>query len=384
MKRKAVCLALSLNFLLMAAGCNYAENEAVSEDTSAPGTSSPITETSHDTETISQTSTVTESTSLTEASSEADVAEIKTEISETAEEISDTVEVNSETAEEISYPEEIYTENEIYIYSFECGYLSQDKKPPNKILFIETDEQLSFAEDRYGLAVPTDMPWWYDTGVADAFQEMKASYPLSDHSYAVCYDEVSCGGYYLHADKLIKKGELLYFGMDDKSYTPSYEEEYPDVESGFCHMAAFPKDLFKGDVFSNAVYPDKNELTQDINYSFRLMHNIGSSKLYDAFGDEVILIHSQEEYEDFLKQTEDHLTDNRQIKLPIDFEQVTAAVCFFTSEYKYFSVQNNGIIISEGNVSIDYDIDVNPNNDTKNPNPMTCMIYVTIPKRFLE
>ena len=384
MKRKAVCLVLLLNFLLMAAGCDHAENESVPEITSAPETSSPITETPHDTDTISQTSTVTESTSLTEASSEADVSESRTENSDTVEEISDTDEVNSETVEEISYPEEIYTENEIYIYSFECGYLSQDKKPPNKILFIETDEQLSFAEDRYGLAVPTDMPWWYETCMADAFQEMKAGYPLSDYSYAVCYDEVNCGGYYLHADKLIKKGDLLYFGMDDESYTPDEAEPHPQVEGGFCHMAAFPKDLFKGDVFSNAVYPDKNDITQDINYSFELMRNIGSRKLFDAFGGEVILIHSQEEYEEFLKQTENYLTDNSQIRLPIDFEQVTAAVCFFTSEYKYFSFQNNGVIISEGNVSIDYDIEVYPNNEAKNPTPMTCMIYVTIPKRFLE
>ncbi|MGN1101615.1 MAG: hypothetical protein ACI4RG_05435, partial [Huintestinicola sp.] len=255
MKRKAVCLVLSLNFLLMAAGCDHAENEAVPEVTSAPEASSAIIETTHDTETISQTSTVTENTTLTEAN----VSESRTE--------------NSETAEEISYPEEIFTEEDIYIYSFECGYLSQDKKPPNTILFIETDEQLSYAEDRYGLAVPTDIPWWYETCMADAFQEMKASYPLSDYSYAVCYDEVNCGGYYLHADKLIKEGDLLYFGMDDESYTPDEAEPHPQVEGGFCHMAAFPKELFKGDVFSNAVYPDKNDITQDINYSFELMRN---------------------------------------------------------------------------------------------------------------
>ncbi|MCI7767266.1 MAG: hypothetical protein MSJ26_04700 [Oscillospiraceae bacterium] len=384
MKRKAVCAVLSFNFLLMAAGCDIAKNEPVPMETSAPEASSPITEKIPDTETISQTITVTETTSVTEAPPETAVSESEPE--------------NSETTIEESIPEEIFTEEDIFIYSFDCGYISQDNKPPNGILVIETDEQLSFAEDRYGLAVPADLPksdeWWYDKEIAEAFQEMKADYPLSKYSYAVCYDEVNCGGYYLHADKLIKKGDLLYFGMDNESYTPSYDELTPQVEGGFCHMAAFPKSLFEDMVFSNAVYPDKNELTQDINYLFRLEYDIADKSLFDAYGGDVFLIESQEEYEEFVKQTEQYLTGNirtekyttgsERINLPMDFEKVTAAVCFFTNEYKHISFHNNGVIISEGKVSFDYNIEADSYDDTKKPKPMTCMIYAAIPKRFLE
>lgn len=375
MKRKVICMILSLNFLFMAAACSSTENESVSENTSeASEASYPITEESTAAKTMSQTNSVTDLISVTKVLSDTIVSEIETEISETA-------------AEE-NIPEEIFSEDDIYIYSFECGYISQDNKPPNDMLIIETEEQLSFAEDRYGLAVPDDLPesdkWWYDKEVAEAFQDMKASYHISEYSYAVCYDEVNCGGYYLHADKLIKKGELLYFGMDDKSYTPNEEEMYPQAEDGFCHMAAFPKSLFDGKVFSNAVYPDKNELTQDINYLFRLEYDITGKELFDAYGDDVYLIHSQEEYDEFLKLSENVLTDNRQIKKYFDFEKVSAAVCFFTREYEYTAFHNNGVIILDGNVSFDYDIEVNPDNAEKKHKPMTCMIYASIPKRFLE
>lgn len=372
MKEKFVLTFFALSFLLTASACNAAENYSVSEDTvtaseAVAAVSVKITDT--ETKASSQIYSVSESSAA--------------------------------AADEEDIPEEIYSEEDIYIYSFECGYLSQDRKPsPNEMLIIENEEQLSFAEDRYGLAVPDDLPksdeWWYDTEAAEAFRNMKSDYPISDYSYAVYYDEVSCGGYYLHADKLIKKGDMLYFGMDDKSRTPNEYDEYPAVMGGFCHMAAVPKSLFDGTVFSNALYPDKNELTQDIDYLFRLERDIAGKELFDAYGGEVYLINSQEEYEEFLKLSENVLTDNsqskipenvltgnRQIKIPLDFDKVSAAVCFYTTEYEYAAFHNNGVSISDGKVSFDYDIEADPDNAEKKPQPMTCMIYAAIPKRFL-
>ncbi len=390
MKEKFVRTFFSLSLLLTASACNTAENYSVSEDTvtaSEAVTAIPLKITETETKASSQTNAVSEPPAVTEAVKDTSISEISSEYSESADD-----------DEEI--PEEIYSEEDIYIYSFECGCLSQDRKPPNEMLIIENEEQLSFAEDRYGLAVPDDLPksdeWWYSTEAAEAFQDMKSDYPISDYSYAVCYDEVSCGGYYLHADKLIKKGDMLYFGMDDKSYTPNEYDTYPAVMGGFCHMAAVPKSLFDGTVFSNAIYPDKNELTQDIDYLFCLEWDIAGKKLFDAYGGEVYLINSQEEYEEFLKLSENVLTDNRQTKIPenvmtgsrqinipLDFDKVSAAVCFFTTEYKYPAFHNNGVSISDGKAAFDYDIEVDPDNAEKNAQPMTCMVYAAIPKRFL-
>lgn len=362
MKKRAVLLALYLGFMVIAAACNTATGDDIAVHSN---TSADFSENETDSEVMpfSKTSSVTvvygtETTSQTYGETTA-VSETKSS------EI-----ITADTASEDDVPEEIFTDEDIYINSFNSDYLSQDKKPPDEMLFIETDEQLSFAEDRYGLAVPDDLPksdeWRYNRKAADAFQAMKASYPISDYSYAVCYDELNCGGYYLHADRLVKKGTLLYFGMDENSYSPGEWDMVPQVMGGFCHMAAIPKNLFGNTVFENVVYPDKNDLMQDINYSFGVRFDIGTQKLYDAFGGDVILIDSQKEYDDFLERAEKYVTDGK-LSLNTDFEKCSAAVCFFTNEYKYPSFYNNGIIVSDGKVTFDYVLKADPDNTEKIP-----------------
>lgn len=381
MKKRAVLLALYLGFMVIAAACNTATGDdiAVHSNTSADFSEN---ETDFEVTSFSETSSVT-AEKLSETKSTSQTNGETTAVSETkSSEI-----ITADTASEDDVPEEIFTDEDIYINSFNSDYLSQDKKPPDEMLFIETDEQLSFAEDRYGLAVPDDLPksdeWRYNRKAADAFQAMKASYPISDYSYAVCYDELNCGGYYLHADRLIRKGTLLYFGMDENSYSPGEWDMVPQVMGGFCHMAAIPKNLFGNTVFENVVYPDKNDLMQDINYSFGVRFDIGTQKLYDAFGGDVILIDSQKEYDDFLERAEKYVTDGK-LSLNTDFEKCSAAVCFFTNEYKYPSFYNNGIIVSDGKVTFDYVLNENPDNTEKNPKLRTCMVYAFIPKHFLE
>ena len=62
---------------------------------------------------------------------------------------------------------------------------------------IESESQLSYAEERYGLAVSDGLPNENDSSIADAFQQMKEKYPINEFSYAVCYDCVPMTGYYL-------------------------------------------------------------------------------------------------------------------------------------------------------------------------------------------
>lgn len=385
MKRKAALLALSLCFIGMTSGCGgngenaayittTAETELQTTETSTITETSPqitentVTETEPQT---AETTTVTETGTQTEAD---------TAVSETVRELAETEKIPVEV---------LFTYKDIYLYSFWCDYLPQDKKPPTngKILLIENDEQLAFAEDRYGLAVPEDLPksdeWWYNKSVADAFQDMKSNYPLDKYSYAVCYDETHCGGYYLHADRLVKIFDELYFGMDGESYSPSEDEEYPAVEGGFCHMAALTKCTFGNSEFTNVIFPDKNDPKQDIDYGYSIVYDAGTEELYNEVGGDVIYISSREEYEDFLKKYEKYLYTDRLLPADTDFEKVTAAICFYVEEYKYPYINFNSITVSDGTVNIDY-TQGTVNLSEKLTQPVTCMIYVTVPKRFLR
>lgn len=383
MKRKTALLALSLCFIGMTSGCGENGENAVTDTTTTAETSTatettPQTTETTVTETEPQTTEATlqtpETTTVTEASTQ---TEADTTVSETVQELAETEEIPVEV---------LFTYKDIYLYSFWCDYLSQDKKPPNgRVLLIENDEQLAFAEDRYGLDLPEDLPqsdeWWYNKSVADAFQDIKANYPLDEYSYAVCYDETHCGGYYLHADRLVKIFDELYFGMDGESYSPSGDEEYPAVMGGFCHMAALPKGTFDGSGFSNVIFPDKNDPKQDIDYDYRIVYDAGTEELYSEVGGDIIYISSREEYEDFLKKYEKYLYTDRLLPADTDFEKVTAAICFYVEEYKYPYINFNSITVSDGTVNIDYTHGIN--DSEKLPQPVTCMIYVTVPKRFL-
>ncbi len=162
-------------------------------------------------------------------------------------------------------PELVLTD-EIYLFSYECGYFSWDQKPGWLPLLIENNEQLEFAKECYGLDYPDDYSeedyWYYDSSFIEYFREMESNYPLEEYSYLIQYKEVSSGGYYLHADRVIIDGNTICFGMDDTSYSPedTGEEVFADVMGGFMHMAAIPKEYTEGMVFDNVVYPDKDDL----------------------------------------------------------------------------------------------------------------------------
>lgn len=185
MKRKTALLALSLCFIGMTSGCGENGENAVTDTTTTAETSTATETTPQTTETtVTETEPQTaETTAITEATLQ--TPETTTVTENTTQTESDTA--VSETVGELAETEEIpvevlFADKDIYLYSFWCDYLSQDKKPPDgRILLIENDEQLAFAEDRYGLAIPEELRNRYgmenNVSVADAFQNMKAYYP---------------------------------------------------------------------------------------------------------------------------------------------------------------------------------------------------------------
>lgn len=142
-----------------------------------------------------------------------------------------------------------YTDEDIYIDSFTCGYISQEQKPESyKVYVIETQEQLDYAKENYGVGFPSDYNaedyWYYSVGIVEAFEKMERECPFSEYCYLFEYEEVISTGYYYHADRVAidKETDRIYFKHDDKSYSPSGDEACGDMMNGFFHMSAIPRE----------------------------------------------------------------------------------------------------------------------------------------------
>ena len=282
----------------------------------------------------------------------------------------------------------VLTSDDIYINSFECGYISENEKPPYpNPLVIENVEQMNFAEERYGLRVPDDLSeeesMWHNFTIAEAFQEMKNTYPFNEYSYVVQYDEISSGGYYLHAARLIIDGNKIYFKMDDESYSPGLEDVVTDVMGGFCHMAAIPKDMIAGITFTNVIYPDANELTQAADFEWYAAYDLAGADLYKVYGDKQYIIHTQEEYENFLGKSKNIAFYERKVlSIKCDFDKASIVAVFGTRDEPYQFCHMNEIKVENGEVNLDYEMVVeNPGEKTE---AMTYMIYAIIPKGYLQ
>ena len=148
----------------------------------------------------------------------------------------------------------IYTAEDIYLLSFQCGYISQDEKPDGSILIIENEEQLAIAEERYGLAL-SEGKRYYNTSIIDAFQKMKSMYSLDEYTYVVEYVQTSSGMLNYNVDKLVIDGDSLYFKLDDKAQKSNNYESVTQDMSGWCYLAALPKDILEGKTFTTATRP---------------------------------------------------------------------------------------------------------------------------------
>lgn len=139
-----------------------------------------------------------------------------------------------------------YTSEEIYLISYENGYVDNDTRFNNMV--IENEEQLAYARE-CSLILPSD--------------EMVEQYPLTEYTYVIEYYQVSSGGYSLKAESLCIGDNYMYFEMTDDSYTPEGEESVSCEMSGFLHMAAVPKSYLEDRKYARWTYPNRNNMYQD-------------------------------------------------------------------------------------------------------------------------
>lgn len=170
----------------------------------------------------------------------------------------------------------LLTADNIYLLSYDSGYISAIH--PDRMI-IENQEQLDHALERYGLALPpedltADELWHYNTAISEPFNEMTDKYPISDYSYVIEYEEVTCGGYSLKVGALLVDETVLHFVKTADSRMPDPDSEQPEVMGGFCYMAAVPKGTLMNEHYEGWTYPDKNDMYQDIDFSYKVDYNL--------------------------------------------------------------------------------------------------------------
>ncbi len=293
----------------------------------------------------------------------------------------DTVETGKVAKEE----SQIYTDEDIYLKSFDCGYISEYQKIRYTTVIIETKEQLDYAEDHYGLKVlesASDDYTVFESPFAATIQEMKEQYPLEEYNYVFRYDEVSSGGYYYHADRLEMTEDSIRFLMDDKSYSPRGNDAVAAVMGGFGHIAAVPKEYMEGRTFSGVIYPDANDMYQDQDYQLSASYDLADASLYQVYGDGKYLIRNQAEYEAYLAMADGvKLNERRTLEMYVDFERTALLVTFFTREEPYIFCETKPVEIDGNEIKMDYElVQVNPGEKME---PATGILYAYIPQRFL-
>lgn len=279
----------------------------------------------------------------------------------------------------------IYTDEDIYLKSFECGYISEYQKIRYATVIIDTKEQLNYAEEYYGLKELDSAPDDYSVFVspfASIFQEMKAQYPLEEYNYVLSYDEVSSGGYYYHADRLEITEDGIWFLLDDKSYSPKEDEIVTCVMGGFGHVAAVPKEYMAGQTFPGAIYPNANDLLQDRDYNLSVSYDIADETLYEVHGDAKYLIRNKEEFEAYLSMAEGvKLNERRTLEMQVNFEKTALLITFFTREEPYIFCETKPVEIEGNEIRMEYElVQVNPGEKME---PSTGLLYACIPQRFL-
>ncbi len=298
-------------------------------------------------------------------------------------------EVSTEAPDEAEQEEGIvYTEEDIFLTSFDCGCIMEYDLIQDEIVVIETEEQLVFAEESYGWIVnPTEEkePGYFESPIADVFQSMKAEYPICDYTYVVMYQETTSGVYYYHADRLRVTEDHVGFLMDEESTKPdAWFERVTEDMGGFCHMAAVPKEYLAGYEFPYVFYPDPNDMYQDRYYWAEVDSGLADETLYEVYGDSRYIIRDEEEYARFLEKSEGvHLLWNRKsIKLPfVDFEKGALLVYFITEEETDIAYEVAPVEITDTSILLQYE---GRSRSWSEPcSTQTCMVYACIPHKYL-
>ena len=156
--------------------------------------------------------------------------------------------------------ERILSQDEAYVQSFTCGYVSAWNPYRYYMVLLENEEQLAYCKENDKVRIKKDPPEPDGTSeevaasLAEVWAMLEEDYPLDQYTYVFYYDEVSQGGYYYHADKLILGDDFLYFGMDEKSHglDPNVDSA-PEVMGGFCHLGAVKKSVLEGIELRNVI-----------------------------------------------------------------------------------------------------------------------------------
>lgn len=280
---------------------------------------------------------------------------------------------------------DVYTNEEIYLESFECGYISEFRPICYATVIIENEEQMAYAEKQYGLkpmdTFSEDMIC-YPTGFAQYFEIMKEQYPLADYNYVFSYSEVSSGGYYYHADRLEITEDSIYFLMDDESYSPKDNEVVSEVMGGFGHVAAVPKEYMEGREFPSAIYPNANDISQDRDYQLSAAYDLGDESLYRVYGDRKYIIRNEAEYEGYLAMADGvKLNEKRTLQFNVDFDKTALLVTFFTRDEPYIFCKTQEVEIEGNQLLMEYElVRENPGDKME---PATGLVYAHVPQRFL-
>ena len=148
-----------------------------------------------------------------------------------------------------------------HIENISCGYISVSPRPDDYVLYLVEDEaDIEAAEDKLGMKVPEnpDHSWEYSSGLTDVFRDFKDKYPIEEYAYLFIYEEHGCLGYKSHADKVVYRGDCIYFHYD-VSEGPNPGESVCDAMDGEFKIAAIPKDVLKGKTFVNVMRPSQLE-----------------------------------------------------------------------------------------------------------------------------
>jgi len=136
-----------------------------------------------------------------------------------------------------------YTEKDVFIRSYECGYLGNF---PTTCILIENKEQLDYMEQHYGMSQNSYL------------QEMTSQCPITDYTYLILYESFGQGGYNRHVSEVEISGDGPHWIYD--VYQSPKGEVAPAVMVGYMHMAAIPKEYLAICDFSNRdfLYPGEN------------------------------------------------------------------------------------------------------------------------------
>ncbi len=275
----------------------------------------------------------------------------------------------------------LLTADNIYLLSYNSGYISADH--PDRMI-IENQEQLDYALERYGLALPpedltADELWHYNTAISEPFNEMADKYPISDYSYVIEYEEVTCGGYSLKVGALLVDETVLHFVKTADSKMPDPDSEQPDVMGGFCYMAVVPKGTLMNEHYDGWTYPDKNDMYQDIDFSYKVDYNLSdSTELYQIYGDAGYIVRNDEEMQTLMDMAKSVTNKSNEpaftFHLDVDYNKAALLFSFFPCDNEKEPHSASTVSIENDTVHMAYDA---------SDGSCTGLAYAAIPLRFL-